>query len=213
MMLICHCDQGWCWKGLLGGGALYGPADWNGALSGQEVRLSEDLEGWFYLKICEDNFSLNLIIIWPGGEIIIRFVRIIFCADNSSLNLIIIWPRGEIIIRFVRMICESYHNFSKRTGQEKQSIVMISCTQVVFLYPCFTIGIKGCFNSKEKLICGHRCFQKFQYSIIPISALCLKCLHTRRFAQKCTLNGSFPQKKLIAEISYFSMFLDPWDQN
>jgi hypothetical protein len=54
---------GWCWKGLLGGGALYGPADWNGALSGQEV---------------------------------------------------------------------------------------------VYLYPCFTIGLKGSFTSKEKLIWAHR---------------------------------------------------------
>ena len=34
--------KGWCWKSLLGGGALYGPADWNGSLSGQEVRLSQD---------------------------------------------------------------------------------------------------------------------------------------------------------------------------
>ena len=42
-MMVPICDQGWCWKGLLGGGALYGPADWNGALSGQEVELSLDL--------------------------------------------------------------------------------------------------------------------------------------------------------------------------
>ena len=28
--------------------------------------------------------------------------------------------------------------------------------KVVFLYPCFTIGLKGCFTSKEKLIWAQR---------------------------------------------------------
>ena len=56
-------------------------------------------------------------IIWPGGEIIIRFVRIIFCADNSSLNLIIIWPRGEIIIRFVKVIIIFQSEQGKKSSQ------------------------------------------------------------------------------------------------
>ena len=55
--------KGWCWKSLLGGGALYGPADWNGSLSGQEVRLSQDYNFIFFIFSTIIFMATNILVI------------------------------------------------------------------------------------------------------------------------------------------------------
>ena len=71
------CYIGPCWRGLPGGGALFGPADWSGGLSGEEVG-----------------------------------------------------PR-EIILPYLLL-------------------------QVTYLYPCLSLGLRGCFSSSEHLLWGRR---------------------------------------------------------
>ena len=55
--------KGWCWKSLLGGGALYGPADWNGSLSGQEVRLSQDYNFIFIIFSIIIFMATNILVV------------------------------------------------------------------------------------------------------------------------------------------------------